>query len=74
VPTTLGKKEEKKKEMLALMQKFWREESGQDLIEYTLLLCFIALATASLFLGTGSSLAGMWTKSSNEMAIANATS
>jgi len=30
-----------------------REEDGQDLIEYTLLLAFIALAPASLFLSAG---------------------
>jgi len=57
--------------MLPLMQKFWRDESGQDLIEYTLLPAFVSLASASLFLGTGSSLSGMWKTSSSELVVAN---
>ncbi len=29
---------------------FWNDESGRDLIEYTLLLVFVALAAAALFI------------------------
>ena len=32
------------------MRNFWQDEAGQDLIEYTLLLAFVALASAALFL------------------------
>ena len=35
--------------MRSFMQKFWQDESGQDLIEYTLLMAFVALASASIF-------------------------
>ncbi len=41
--------------MLSRLRKFWQDESGQDLIEYTLLMAFIALASASLFLSAGNS-------------------
>ena len=34
-------------------RNFWREEQGQDLIEYTLLMAFVALASAALFIGAG---------------------
>jgi len=34
----------------ASMRAFWLEDQGQDLIEYTLLLAFVALASATLFL------------------------
>ena len=44
--------------MKKFLKRFWREESGQDLIEYTLLLAFVALASASLFLSAGGSVAG----------------
>jgi Flp pilus assembly pilin Flp len=46
--------------------RFLREEEGQDLIEYTLLLGFVALASAALFIGAGTSAKSIWT-------IANAT-
>jgi Flp pilus assembly pilin Flp len=51
--------------MKALFKNFLREESGQDLIEYTLLLAFVALASASLFLSAGNSVQTIWTTGSN---------
>lgn len=33
---------------------------GQDLIEYTLLLAFLCLASAALFIGAGGALGGVW--------------
>ena len=46
--------------MKQLLVRFLREEEGQDLIEYTLLLGFVALASAALFIGAGSSAATIW--------------
>src|SRR5258708_392257 len=40
---------------------FSRDEQGQDLVEYTLLLSFVALASAALAIGGGSSVSGIWT-------------
>lgn len=37
-----------------------RDERGQDLIEYTLLLGFVALGSAALFVGAGGSIGGVW--------------
>lgn len=37
-----------------------RSELGQDLIEYTLLMAFVALASAALFIGAGGSIKGIW--------------
>jgi Flp pilus assembly pilin Flp len=56
--------------MLSFMQKFWKDESGQDLIEYTLLLAFVALASASLFLSAGSSISGIWGSASTQLSNA----
>ena len=33
--------------------EFVENEDGQDLIEYTLLMAFVALASAALFIGAG---------------------
>jgi len=40
--------------------RFVREEKGQDLVEYTLLLAFVCLASAALFIGAGKSMASIW--------------
>jgi len=42
-----------------MLMNFLRDEQGQDLIEYTLLLAFVALASAALFIGAGGSVAGI---------------
>ncbi len=52
------------------MYRFLKEERGQDLIEYTLLLAFIALSGAALFLGMGSSISSIWTIVNSRMASA----
>ena len=52
---------------------FLREEQGQDLIEYTLLLCFVCLATAALFVSSGGSLSGIWIAGNSRLATANTT-
>lgn len=52
---------------------FWKDEQAQDLIEYTLLMAFVALASAALFLSAGGSIAGIWTTSNSRLAAANST-
>jgi Flp pilus assembly pilin Flp len=51
---------------------FLFDEQGQDLIEYTLLMAFVALASAALFLSAGGSVKGIWSVSNNQLAQANA--
>jgi Flp pilus assembly pilin Flp len=53
------------------MTKFRTDERGQDLIEYTLLMAFVALASAALFLGAGVSIQGIWTASNTQLSSAN---
>ncbi len=43
-----------------LLKNFWREESGQDLIEYTLLLAFVCLFSAAIFIGLGQNVKDIW--------------
>jgi Flp pilus assembly pilin Flp len=54
-----------------LLRKFWNGEQGQDLIEYTLLMAFVALASAALFLGAGTSIKGIWTATNAQLTTAN---
>ena len=58
--------------MLTFCKTFWNDEQGQDLIEYTLLMAFVALASAALFLGAGGSIQGIWTGSNTQLSKANA--
>ena len=36
-------------------------EQGQDLVEYTLLLAFVMMAAAALYINAGGSVTGIWT-------------
>ena len=46
--------------MQEFINLFLRAEEGQDLVEYTLLLAFVCLASAALFIGAGKSMASIW--------------
>jgi Flp pilus assembly pilin Flp len=56
--------------MKELLFRFLREEEGQDLVEYTLLLAFVALASAALFIGAGASMANIWGITNNQLKCA----
>jgi Flp pilus assembly pilin Flp len=57
--------------MKQFILRFVREEKGQDLVEYTLLLAFVCLASAALFISAGSSLTGIWGDANAILANAN---
>ena len=52
---------------------FVRDDQGQDLIEYTLLMAFVALASAALFIGAGGSIKGIWTTTNTQLDAANSS-
>jgi Flp pilus assembly pilin Flp len=54
-----------------VIKTFWNDDQGQDLIEYTLLMAFVALASAALFLGAGGSIKGIWTTSNSQLEAAS---
>jgi len=56
--------------MTNILKNFLHEEQGQDLIEYTLLLAFVALASAALFIGAGGSISTIWTSANTNLATA----
>ena len=43
------------------MRNFLRCEHAQDLLEYSLLLAFVALAGAAMLVSVGNTSAGIWT-------------
>jgi Flp pilus assembly pilin Flp len=61
--------------MKNLLVRFFRQEHGQDLIEYTLLMAFVCLAAAALFIPTGRTIASIFSitnKSLSQAASAGA--
>lgn len=58
-------------EMTSLVRSFLNDEQGQDLIEYTLLLAFVCLASAALFISAGGSVSGIWSATNSQLAVAN---
>jgi Flp pilus assembly pilin Flp len=56
---------------VSVIRNFWNDDQGQDLIEYTLLMAFVALASAALFLGAGGSIKGIWTTSNSQLEAAS---
>ncbi len=56
---------------MTFLRNLWNEDQGQDLIEYTLLMAFVALASAALFIGAGGSIKGIWGATNSSLAYAN---
>ena len=56
---------------MTYLRRFWNDEQGQDLIEYTLLMAFVALASAALFIGAGGSIKGIWSVTNSQLEAAN---
>ena len=59
---------------MTFLRNLWNDDQGQDLIEYTLLLAFVALASAALFIGAGGQISGIWNKTQSQLTAANAAS
>jgi Flp pilus assembly pilin Flp len=52
------------------LRELCRDEHGQDLVEYSLLLAFIALAAVALLSGVGRNISKMWTSISGQVSNA----
>ena len=53
--------------MTNIFKNFLQDEQGQDLIEYTLLLAFVALASAALFISAGGSINTIWSVANSRL-------
>ena len=49
---------------------FLRDESGQDLIEYALLIALIGLASAAVFARAGSDVSTIWRSANSQLSTA----
>lgn len=54
----------------SVLRAFWCEEDGQDLVEYSLLLAFLALAAVTILQSTSTSLNSLWSKISTTLSSA----
>jgi Flp pilus assembly pilin Flp len=59
--------------MTSALKAFWQEEDGQDLVEYSLLLAFIALAAISVLNGVGGSMKDMFSGIGSALNAASTT-
>jgi Flp pilus assembly pilin Flp len=55
------------------LKQFWREDDGQDLIEYSLLIVFIAIACAAIVGTGGSATTPIWSRANTQLSAANAS-
>ena len=56
----------------SILKSFWQEEDGQDMVEYALLLAFIALAGVAVLSTVRTNIKTIWTNINST--IANAAS
>jgi Flp pilus assembly pilin Flp len=57
----------------ALLLSIWQEDEGQDLVEYALLLAFIALAAVAILGGVKTTTKGLWTTINSALSSASTT-
>jgi len=54
-------------------RSFWKDDEGQDLVEYTLLLAMVCLASAALMVGSGGAVSTIWHTTNNNLSAAQST-
>ena len=52
------------------LMAFWREEDGQDLVEYALLMAFIALAAVAVLTSVSGQVSTLWNSISKALSDA----
>ena len=57
--------------MTQMLMNFLRDDKGQDLVEYTLVLAFVVFTVSGLARGFGASVAGIASVSASQVAAAN---
>jgi|KBSMisStaDraftv2_1062788.scaffolds.fasta_scaffold1280666_1 Flp pilus assembly pilin Flp len=57
--------------MKQILYRLWQEEDGQDLIEYSLLITFIAVATAAVVGQGQNAIRSIWGTSNSTIVAAN---
>ena len=55
--------------MKSLLKRLWKEESGQDLTEYALLLVLIALVAVAALQGLANAINSAYSKAASDLAL-----
>ena len=50
--------------------RLWKEEQGQDMVEYVIILAFVAVAAAAIILNTSNSISTIWSVTNSELSTA----
>ncbi len=53
------------------LRRLFGDERGQDMIEYTLLIAFVALASAAIYISAGKQVHGIWNQANSTLVAAN---
>jgi Flp pilus assembly pilin Flp len=53
------------------IERLLRDEEGQSLIEYAIILSFVTISVVGLFMGAGQDVKGVWAVSNNQLTKAN---
>jgi len=61
---------EKGESVKAVLKRCWSEDEGQDLVEYSLLLVFIALAAVSVLTRVETNVSTLWSSISSALTVA----
>jgi Flp pilus assembly pilin Flp len=54
----------------ASIGRFWKDDGGQDFLEYTLLMAFVALFSAAFYGSSSTSISRVWSTSNNTLSMA----
>jgi Flp pilus assembly pilin Flp len=57
---------------MSYLKNFLKDEEGQDMVEYTLLLAFVALAAGAAYVTIGNNISSIWSKAQKDITSANA--
>jgi len=56
--------------LAASIARFWKAEHGQDFLEYTLLIAFVALFSVAFYSSSSTSITQIWSTSNNTLSAA----
>jgi len=66
--------DDRKVKMKAFLLQLWREDEGQDMVEYALLLSFIVVCAAAILTTTRGQISTTWSTISSSLSSAISTS
>jgi Flp pilus assembly pilin Flp len=58
---------------MTILKNLWKDDAGQDMVEYTLLLGFVALIAAGIMITVSPSVSTVWTITNTDLSKAAAS-